>query len=249
MSNLMIEFADQKFHLLPSGGIFWQDEEILILADLHLEKGSGFREQNNFLPPYDTLETLSLLQETIKNLSPKKVLLLGDSMHDSQSFHRMPLHLKKYLEAIMVESDLVWIRGNHDATIRGFPSALSPRTHTRRSIFFAWTRSTSLSRSPPLAAPRPLSPRSPRRRPRPQPAGQQPRGCARRVLRRSHCVRTHRLAATALSYPECDEAREDERGQSIGRRGRVAKTILWHGALSISSSSLVIAEPALGNVH
>ena len=125
MTNLMIEFADQKFHLLPSGGIFWQDEEILILADLHLEKGSGFREQNNFLPPYDTQETLSLLQETIKNLSPKKVLLLGDSMHDSQSFHRMPLHLKKYLEAIMVESDLVWIRGNHDATIRGFPWALS----------------------------------------------------------------------------------------------------------------------------
>ena len=68
MSNLMIEFADQKFHLLPSGGIFWQDEELLILADLHLEKGSCFREQNNFLPPYDSLETLSLLQETIKNL-------------------------------------------------------------------------------------------------------------------------------------------------------------------------------------
>ena len=86
-------------------------------------------------------------------------------------------------------------------------------------------------------------------RPRPQPVGQQPRVLRARVLRRSHCVRTHRLAATALSYPECDEAREDERGQSIGRRGRVAKTILWHGALSISSSSLVIAEPALGNVH
>tara|TARA_B110001450_G_scaffold241139_1_gene250397 strand:+ start:379 stop:591 length:213 start_codon:yes stop_codon:yes gene_type:complete len=51
------------------------------------------------------------------------------------------------------------------------------------------------------------------------------------------------------SYPECDEARGDERGQSIGRRGRVGKAILGQGAISIASSSLVIAEPALGYVH
>ena len=61
-------------------------------------------------------------------------------------------------------------------------------------------------------------------RPRPQPAGQQPRGCARRVLRRTHCVRTHRLqrqrspTPNALRRVRTSEDRASAGGGASARR-------------------------------
>jgi hypothetical protein len=40
------------------GALYWPDEATLIVADLHLEKGSSFARFGNHLPPYDTAATL-----------------------------------------------------------------------------------------------------------------------------------------------------------------------------------------------
>ena len=45
----------------PEGALWWADEGMLVVADLHLEKGSSFARRGQLLPPYDTGETLARL--------------------------------------------------------------------------------------------------------------------------------------------------------------------------------------------
>jgi metallophosphoesterase superfamily enzyme len=44
-----------------SGALWWEAERLLIVADLHFEKGSAFAARRVFLPPYDTAATLARL--------------------------------------------------------------------------------------------------------------------------------------------------------------------------------------------
>ena len=41
-----------------AGALYWPEEGLLVVADLHLEKGSSFARRGTLLPPYDTTETL-----------------------------------------------------------------------------------------------------------------------------------------------------------------------------------------------
>ena len=42
-----------------SGALFWEEERLLVVSDLHLEKGSSFATRGVLLPPYDTAATSS----------------------------------------------------------------------------------------------------------------------------------------------------------------------------------------------
>ena len=44
-----------------SGALFWQERRLLVVSDLHLEKGSSFAARGVLLPPYDTAATLGRL--------------------------------------------------------------------------------------------------------------------------------------------------------------------------------------------
>ena len=48
-----------------SGAFFWEEESLLVVSDLHLEKGSSFAARGVLLPPYDTVATLSRLSAVI----------------------------------------------------------------------------------------------------------------------------------------------------------------------------------------
>ena len=37
-----------------AGALFWEDERLLVVSDLHLEKGSSFAQRGVLLPPFDT---------------------------------------------------------------------------------------------------------------------------------------------------------------------------------------------------
>src|SRR5690349_21695851 len=97
----MLELKPERFHLLletvsqpmavcgkqfiadNSGALYWPGERTLLVADLHLEKGSAYAERgNSMLPPYDTRQTLTRLAEVIDRYEPARVIALGDSVHD-----------------------------------------------------------------------------------------------------------------------------------------------------------------------
>ena len=79
-SKVMV--ADVTFVADLSGALFWQEQRLLVVSDLHLEKGSSFATRGVLLPPYDTVATLSRLAAVIARHDPRMVIALGDSFHD-----------------------------------------------------------------------------------------------------------------------------------------------------------------------
>ncbi len=94
--------------------MYWPDEKLLVVADLHLEKGSAFAARGVLLPPYDTATTLARLARLIERYAPRVVIALGDSFHDGGGPARMADISRAALKALQRGRDWVWIAGNHD---------------------------------------------------------------------------------------------------------------------------------------
>jgi metallophosphoesterase superfamily enzyme len=65
-----------------AGALYWPEESLLVVADLHLEQGSSFATRGVLLPPYDTAATLAGLGALVTRYAPRFVIALGDSFHD-----------------------------------------------------------------------------------------------------------------------------------------------------------------------
>jgi hypothetical protein len=97
-----------------AGALYWPDEKLLVVADLHLEKGSAFAARGVLLPPYDTAATLARLARLIERYAPRLVIALGDSFHDGGGPARMADISRVALTALQRGRDWLWIAGNHD---------------------------------------------------------------------------------------------------------------------------------------
>jgi DNA ligase-associated metallophosphoesterase len=100
-----------------SGALFWEDERLLVVSDLHLEKGSSFATRGVLLPPYDTVATLSRLAAVIARHDPRTVIALGDSFHDRAAHQRLSVPDRDAIAALQVRRDWIWISGNHDPAL------------------------------------------------------------------------------------------------------------------------------------
>jgi uncharacterized protein len=96
------------------GALYWNQEGILVVADLHLEKGSSFAARGVLLPPYDTAATLARLALLIARYAPRAVVALGDSFHDGDGPDRIAPSDRAALAALQRGRDWIWIAGNHD---------------------------------------------------------------------------------------------------------------------------------------
>lgn len=100
-----------------SGALYWEDERLLVVSDLHLEKGSSFAARGVLLPPYDTVATLSRLSAVIARHDPRTVIALGDSFHDRDAHDRLSGSDREMIAALQSRRDWVWISGNHDPAL------------------------------------------------------------------------------------------------------------------------------------
>jgi uncharacterized protein len=104
-----------------SGALFWEEQRLLVVSDLHLEKGSSYATRGVLLPPYDTVATLSRLAAVIARHDPRTVIALGDSFHDRTAHHRLSAPDREAIATLQIRRDWIWISGNHDPAL---PSAL-----------------------------------------------------------------------------------------------------------------------------
>ena len=100
-----------------SGALVWEEQKLLVVADLHLEKGSSFAARGVLLPPYDTVATLGRLAAVIARHDPRMVIALGDSFHDREAHARLSETDRDALTALQAHRDWIWISGNHDPVL------------------------------------------------------------------------------------------------------------------------------------
>ncbi len=112
-----VDVAGVSLHADLSGALFWEEQRLLVVSDLHLEKGSSFAMRGVLLPPYDTLATLSRLAAVISRHDPRTVIALGDSFHDRSAHERLSADDRDAMSALQSGRDWVWISGNHDPAL------------------------------------------------------------------------------------------------------------------------------------
>ncbi|HEV2530313.1 ligase-associated DNA damage response endonuclease PdeM [Phenylobacterium sp.] len=113
--SLRLGLAASEVMLRASGALWLEQAGALVVADLHLEKGSSYAARGQLLPPYDTRETLRRLEAEAAALEPRIVILLGDTFHDLKSEARLAGDDAERLRALSRGRTLVWVIGNHDA--------------------------------------------------------------------------------------------------------------------------------------
>jgi uncharacterized protein len=109
-----LHLAGERFMLCPSGVAVWPAQRTLIVADLHFEKGSAQAMRGHPVPPYDTRETLTRLAFTMRRHAPRRVIVLGDALHDDGAIARMAPADLAALKRLLAPVEALWIAGNHD---------------------------------------------------------------------------------------------------------------------------------------
>ncbi|MCU0837487.1 MAG: ligase-associated DNA damage response endonuclease PdeM [Rhodospirillales bacterium] len=113
-SGQALTFAGEEMRATLPGALQWPAAQALIVADLHLEKGSSFAGRGQLLPPYDSCATLAGLAQVVDACRPRRVVCLGDSFHDEAAASRLPPPEQKTLSELARGRDWLWVAGNHD---------------------------------------------------------------------------------------------------------------------------------------
>ena len=113
-AQTLLHLAGEMLSPLPEGALWWEAQRVLVVSDLHLEKGSSYAAAGQMLPPYDTCATLARVEKLCALLRPETVISLGDSFHYRRSESRLPPVYADRIRALTAAQDWVWVEGNHD---------------------------------------------------------------------------------------------------------------------------------------
>jgi DNA ligase-associated metallophosphoesterase len=116
MTAAPIHIAGERLMLDPQGVLVWPAAGLLVVSDLHLEKGTAFARRGMLLPPFDTQATLDRLHGLLRRWRPKIVVALGDSFHDREGAERLPANERERLDDMTEGCRFIWVLGNHDPT-------------------------------------------------------------------------------------------------------------------------------------
>ena len=103
-----------SLRLESSGALWWERHQMLVVADLHLEKGAAFARRGAMLPPYDTQTTLTRLEALVGRHRPKIVVSLGDGLHDRRGAEALDRRSAERIRELTGALRWLWVAGNHD---------------------------------------------------------------------------------------------------------------------------------------
>ncbi|QLE01026.1 ligase-associated DNA damage response endonuclease PdeM [Galbibacter sp. BG1] len=105
-----IEIRNNHFVLHPLGGAYWQEKEMLLIADVHLGKATHFRKEGIAIPLKTMHKNYFNLDKLIEYFKPKTISFLGDLFHSK--INKEWLYFEDWCSE--VSAKLILIKGNHD---------------------------------------------------------------------------------------------------------------------------------------
>lgn len=115
MNGYDFTLAGTPLVALGSGALYWPEQNLLCVSDLHLGKSERrARLGDNLLPPYETEDTLTRLERDLSETKASRVVCLGDSFDDREAAEALPDSQKLWISALQAGRRWVWIEGNHD---------------------------------------------------------------------------------------------------------------------------------------
>lgn len=115
MNGYEFTLAGARLTALGSGALYWRDQKLLCVCDMHLGKTERrARLGEAQLPPYETHDTLSRLQADLDATGATTVVCLGDSFDDAQAARALLEAEKLWITRLQAGKRWIWIEGNHD---------------------------------------------------------------------------------------------------------------------------------------
>jgi len=102
----------QTMHLMPERCLFWQEEQALLAADLHLGKEATFRAAGIPLPEGPSRDTLERLTAALIRSKARRLFILGDLFHGDNAIADTGPIMKHWRSNHPLAIDL--ISGSHD---------------------------------------------------------------------------------------------------------------------------------------
>ena len=116
MKSYAFTLGPAQLAALPSGALFWPDQNLLVVSDLHFGKSERLaRRGGTLLPPYENRATMDRLDRDIESTQARHILCLGDSFDDLTAAEHLPEDDLLWLIRLMAGREWIWIAGNHDA--------------------------------------------------------------------------------------------------------------------------------------
>lgn len=115
MTMHRFEFHGASLCALPSGALFWPEQALLVVSDLHFGKAARLSARGGAtLPPYDTQDTLIRLESDLSDTGARQVICLGDSFDSLDIAQALPNEDRLWITRLQAGRDWIWIEGNHD---------------------------------------------------------------------------------------------------------------------------------------
>lgn len=112
-----LDFCGEPFVPLAEHALWWPRRRALLVADLHLEKGTAYARRGQFLPPYDSRACIAALARLVEQHGAAEVWCLGDSFHDAHAADRLDGETRAQLLQLTKSLRWTWITGNHDPAV------------------------------------------------------------------------------------------------------------------------------------
>lgn len=130
-AGLNFNLSEQDLLLLPERAIYWQQQNAIIVADVHLGKAGHFRKAGIAVPRQVGHDDLNCLTKLINRHNPEKVWFLGDLFHSDMNgdWHDFANWRKQYPDVIMQ-----LVIGNHDIIKEQHYHDLDVSTHQELQV-------------------------------------------------------------------------------------------------------------------
>ena len=116
MNGYDFSLSGAQLKALWSGALWWPEQSLMIVSDLHLGKSERVARQNGDpLPPYDTRDTLNRLAADLALSHARTVICLGNSFADITPQDSLPEEERQWLYRMQEGRRWVWIDGPQTA--------------------------------------------------------------------------------------------------------------------------------------
>lgn len=105
-----LNILDQNFQMHASGVLFWEEQSMLLISDVHLGKVSHFRKFGAAVPQQAVQKNFTAMDDAIAYFQPKTVVFMGDLFHSS-----LNMEWELFQTWVATQSaSIILVSGNHD---------------------------------------------------------------------------------------------------------------------------------------
>lgn len=107
---MTIQINNQNFTLHQSGAVFWEQQNTLLISDVHLGKVAHFRKHGMAIPNEAIFENFTRLNVVVDTFKPSSIIFLGDLFH-SKINNEWELFANWTKQ---ISQEIILVEGNHD---------------------------------------------------------------------------------------------------------------------------------------